>query len=280
MCGWLRQRGYWVLAATLAVAAVIAPHRSHAVVVGIEYYDRGFVNPDFTGGPLWTGYVDTTSDTLTIETWQELPEHGSEFWMPRNLPLVWHAYGPSVLGQPWTPYDVPDSFNGNIDDTFAFISSLSLRQMAWEAPVFDYTPPPPAPPLFVGVVEAVFTLNTIEIRPGWGGWAIGLPGADENHEFTVQTANPNTAAGQPLFDERMMPALPVQFPNLTPPLPLGPVEGTAFTSSTEATIEASFPSTVPIPEARQWLALAVVGLAAAVLAWRRRTTRERSASPA
>src|SRR5262245_41194584 len=135
-----------------ALAAVVWGRPAQAVLVGVEYYDRGVVNPEFAGGPLWTGFVDTETDSLTIQTWTELPLHGSDFWIPRDLPLVWPARN-SLGGL----YDVPDSFDGHIDDSFAFISNLTLRDMGWKQPFFDLESDPPR---LDHTEDVTFTLNT------------------------------------------------------------------------------------------------------------------------
>jgi hypothetical protein len=222
----------------MALAAFAWACPARAVLVDVEYYDRGAVNPEFAGGPLWTGVVDTTTDLLTIRTWQELPLHGNEFWIPQSLPMVWPARNSSG-----GLFDVPDTFDGRINDSFAFISDLTLRQMDWGAPVFDYVT---TPPTLLSVEDAEFTLSSIEVRPGWGGFAFGPPNASLL-QFTFLTANPfhttspDNSASQPKFDERIMPALPVQ--------------ATAFTWSTEATVLASFAAATPVPEARLWAAI-------------------------
>lgn len=221
-------------AALVAVAALLGMRESRAVLVAIEYYDQGIVNPTYAGGPLWTGYVDTAANTLEIQTWTELPLHGSEYWIPRDLPLVWPARTSTGA-----LYDVPETFNGHIDDTFAFISDLTLRQMGWLEPHFNYAT---TPPTTLTPTPATFTLSNIEVRPGWGGMAIKSPDPAIT-QFTFFTANPfrnaNNAAFQPLYDERVMPALPIQ--------------STAFIGSTGATISVAYLVTVAVPEAGAWL---------------------------
>jgi hypothetical protein len=242
---------------------------ARATLVVVEYYDRGIVNPEFAGGPLWTGIVDTGADTLTIQTWKELPLHGAEFWIPRSLPavpLVWPARDSAGNN-----FDVPDTFDGRIDDTFAFISDERLQDIEWKAPIFNYGT---TPPTLVGTVDVEYTLNTGDVWPGWGGWALqrNVPGVGIVKVF--ETANPSTLSGQPRFDERMMPALPIQPPGL-------PV---TYTSSTNATVTATYLSSLPstVPEAKQWLAIPAVFLSVLAIRWftqRRRavgTVAERS----
>ncbi|MBX3432818.1 MAG: hypothetical protein KF847_05825 [Pirellulales bacterium] len=234
---------------------------ARARLVSIEYYDRGVINPEYAGGPLWTGVVDTTTNTLTINTWIELPLHGAEFWVPQNLPLVWPAKHFNDLGEA-ADYDVPDDFDGTIDQTWAFISDQTLREMAWKAPVFNYNP---TPPILVDLVDATFTLSTIDLRPGWGGFAISF--AADPTEFTYLFANPShttdpdNSATQPPFDERIMPVLPV-----------GPTD---FTRSSEATVSIIASTPTSVPEAQAWQFAALASLAASA-SWLLRSGRRSS----
>jgi hypothetical protein len=237
---------------------------AQATMVAIEYYDRADVNPDFAGGPLWTGYVDTIADTLTIETWTELPLHGNEYWIPRNLPgqpLVWPARDANG-----NPYDVPGTFDGHIDNTFAFISDVHLRDMEWKAPIFDYSPLPDDPPIFLGTVDVEYTLDTGDVWPGWGGFALQV---NDNGNIVKQFRTSNPDPNQPLYDERIMPALPIQPPGAPQP---------TYVASTDATITAAVVplEPQPVPEASQWLcALLAVTVALAIrwLAQHRRAAR-------
>jgi hypothetical protein len=173
-----------------------------AVVVGIEYHDLGNPNiqPGPIGGPLWTGFVDTTADTLTIETWRELPGHGADFWMPTALPLVWPAV--TATG---ARYDVPDTFGdapGMINDSFAFISEHTLQEphsedhWGWELQLFDAFNQPTTR------VPKTFTGN-VPIYPGWGGYSY----EDEQGDQIFLTANPNPA--DVAYDESIMLWLPI-----------------------------------------------------------------------
>ena len=224
----------------ILLGVFVSSQASLGALVGIEYYDRANVNPEFAGGPLWTGFVDTTSNTVTIETWKELPLHGSEYWVPRNLPLVWSAYDSAGKA-----YDVPDTFDGTIDETWGFVSDETLRKMNW----FDTTFVPGDPPT-IDLVEAEFTLDTGEVWPGWGAFALqrNLNGTIEK---VFETANPSTQQGQPEFDENIMPALPVS--------------ATAWVASTEATVTATLGDVNAVPEAKQWIAISMIlaGLAMA-----------------
>jgi hypothetical protein len=255
---------------------------ARAVLVNIEYWDRANVNQDFAGGPLWTGFVDTAADTLTIETWQELPLHGADYWIPRQIPdtpLVWRAMGPSI--QPsnangefdqFVPYDVPDSFDGNIDNSFAFISEQHLRQMEWKRAVFadpqppvppDHPPNEPFPPVVDHYEDVEYTLDTGNVWPGWGGFALQEP-VNGVVMIVFHTAQPK--ANQPAFDETIMPALPVKHDGDEHP---------TYVASSDAIITAEIlePS-VPIPEPRPWLAIPAALLAAVVLRWFAQRRRE------
>lgn len=238
----------------------------------IQYYDRASVNPDFAGGPLWTGHVDTSDDTLTIETWTELPLHGIDYWMPRNLPaipLVWPAR--DALGN---HYNVPDTFDGHINNEFAFISDENLRQMEWKRAIFGPNPDPDGfPPIIMtGTEDVEYTLDTGEIWPGWGGYAHQKLEPGVGIVKVYETAQP--VAGQPAFDERIMPALPLQAPDASDP---------TFVASTNATITAVPMPLDPatIPEARQWLLMFAAFFAALGIRWltnRGRTVAARTES--
>jgi hypothetical protein len=139
------------VAACLAV--MFAAAAGNATLVEIDYLDRngtgGF--PD-NGGPHWTGVVDTVSNTLTINTWIDLPGT-PEFWTPNltALPLVW----PAVKSN-GSPYDVPDNWTGHIDASFGFVSPTSVRNMQWNEGVWGQAPGFSLPP-------------DADLYPGWGG---------------------------------------------------------------------------------------------------------------
>ncbi len=238
----------------MTLAAVLGDCEARADLVAIEYWDQGPSDTYPGGGPLWTGIVDTWEDTLTIQTWSELPGHGSEFWIPRDLPLVWKAYASNG-----SRYNVPDNWNGHIDDTFAFISDETLQQMRWLIPHFDYGTDPPTP---LPSTPASYTLNTIDIRPGWGGYAFAAPGTPLN-QYIYRTFNPlyttpANASNQPKFDERVMPVLPI-------------LAGAPPARSDFATVSVSFLVIEAVPEARQWAMLGVaLGATLSWSLWRRR----------
>lgn len=147
----------------------------------VEYRDLNPPTSPFpnAGGPLWNGFVDTDADDLTITAWSEIP--GSvEFWTPlwtptiTTLPLVWPAVDSSGA-----PFDVPEDFDGHINSQFAFISTVSARNMLWNEGTFS--------PL---VAE-------LDFYPGWGGLRRPIPGANPV-QFTFDTS----------ANERSMPWLP------------------------------------------------------------------------
>jgi hypothetical protein len=131
------------------------------------------------------------------------------------------------------------------------------------SPIYEYGT---TPPTFLGTVDVEYTLNTGDVWPGWGGYALqrNVNGAIVK---VFETANPSTLPGQPLYDERMMPALPVQPPGATEP---------TYVSSTDATITATriTTSVSTVPEARQWLSVPAAFLVA--LAIPRFTQRRRA----
>lgn len=236
-------------------------------LVPIEYFDERPGNPAL-GGPLWTGYVDTDADTLTIQTWQEYPLHGPEFWVPRNLvpevgatvqELVWPARNSSG-----DLHDVPETFNGRIDGTFAFISNLSLVEMnappvglqgqrGWYQPVFvDPDGNGPQDPVFDHYDSVTFTLgvddNTLgaeNVWPGWGGYAREYI-IDGKRETVFHTENPKLGQeGQSAFDERIMHGLAVS--------------ATLYGISSNATVTVGA-DVHPIPEASGWLAATIASI--------------------
>jgi len=125
---------------------------SSAALVGIEFRVPGNLpsHTETQGGPLWTGIVDTTLDTLTIYTWIEQAD-SIDFWSPdpTSMPLVW-----SAVDNTGAPFDVPDGFDGIIDSTFAFISPQNVHEMTWLQSATEGGPLLP--------IEATF-------YPGWGG---------------------------------------------------------------------------------------------------------------
>jgi hypothetical protein len=153
----LGQTGRRLLLTTICFVNLLAATASQATLVQIDYLDRngtgGFPN---NGGPHWTGVVDTVANTLTINTWIDLPGT-PEFWTPlwtpnlTTLSLVWPA-----VESDGSPYDVPDTWTGHIDASFGFISPTSVRNMLWNEGVWGQAPGFSLPP-------------DADLYPGWGG---------------------------------------------------------------------------------------------------------------
>jgi hypothetical protein len=157
--------------AQLAVGAALLltlASGASATLVLVEYNARNGEGDGFpdNGGPHWVGVVDTDADALTIYSWTELPGTPS-FWSPwipdlTAAPLVWPAV--SATG---TPYDVPDSFMGQIDSTFGFISPVSAQNMVWkegewgESPEFHLSPDSDFYPGWGGVRKPVFVDGSV-----------------------------------------------------------------------------------------------------------------------
>lgn len=236
-----------------AATLLLAPSLSlQARLVDIEYYDRA--GPAFpgSGGPLWTGVVDTVANTLTVETWTELPGHGSEWWTPADLPMIWNAVDGSG-----NIYDVPDDFGdeGVVDfgddaspaDDFAFVSPISSQQMNWYA--FDSG---------TGQVDTSQTVSfngAIPIYIGWGG--VGTL-VDPEGEIVYDVAQPNPQSSSTEYDYRVVPLLPIS--------------DTSIQTSTNATITVLPPQGASVPEASAFLC---VGAAALAYAARRRREASR-----
>lgn len=126
-------------------------------------------------GPHWTGQVDTTTDTLTIFTWLENPG-GTLFWTPASLPLTLSAL--TGGGTVHNPFDVPDSWDGTISTSWAFVLDVVNSDIPW----VEGTPKP-----FSNITSF-----------GWGGSIDGgalVPSLTETQvldlpdAYTVSTAN-------------------------------------------------------------------------------------------
>ena len=164
--------------AALATALVVS--HCQATLVWIDYLDQNLPGSSFpsSGGPHWTGVVDTVANNLTIHTWTEIPG-STQFWTPlwtpnlTVLPLVWPAVDANG-----DPFNVPDSFDGHIDSTFAFISTVSARSMSWNEGTYFLAP-------------------AADFYTGWGGVRRPLPGVSPAQLVFDVGAN-----------ERTMPQLP------------------------------------------------------------------------
>ena len=126
-----------------------------ASLISIDFND--------VGGPHWTGIVDTTADTLTIQTWTN---NAGLNWTPANLPLL-----PSWLAQDASgnSFDVPDTFDGTIDSTFAFVSPVANSAIAWNEG----------------------TSNQSTFFPGWGGFDFVIKRRDLNETGFALPSNAN-----------------------------------------------------------------------------------------
>lgn len=174
-------RGWLALLSFATSIGLLLAMPAAATLVAIDYRDQNPANSGFpdAGGPHWTGVVDTAANTLTIYTWTEIP--GSvQFWTPlwtpnlSTLPLVWPAVDASG-----SEYDVPDTFDGTIDSSFAFISTVSARNIQWN--------------------EGVFSLPDVaDFYPGWGGVRKPLAGT-----------SPPVLVYDMSGDETTMPLLPI-----------------------------------------------------------------------
>ncbi|TWU25811.1 hypothetical protein Pla144_30230 [Bythopirellula polymerisocia] len=228
----------------------------HADLVWLEFNDRASQSFPGSGGPLWTGVVDTVTNKLRIDTWREQPLHGTEFWTPAQLPttpMVWDAIGANGL-----PFDVPDNFglNGVVDfgndapanlaNDFAFVSPVSMQDMPWYA--FDLVNEE-----VDRTQELQFTFTTI-FFPGWGGDAY----LNQQGEKIFRVVKPTSTSGD-AFDYRMIPVLPISATNISSP--------TAATIT--VTLRDSTPNPViyAIPEPAAYLSLALVGAACGAASW-------------
>lgn len=248
------------LATFLTLASCLLVQTSgtlHADLVGIQYWDRGAANPNTNGGPLWEGVVDTVSNNLRIDTWKELPQHGTEFWVPGNLaqsPLVWPAYDSSG-----NLFDIGDDFGSviggtvSITDDFAFISPETAQNMDW---VYDVEGDGIGPDdrFIGGVVKPT--------RVGWGGFARQ---EEQNGPFVFYTS---AIEGEPDYDETTMPRLPVEDPNTSPftNALIASLDGTVVVTSRTKSPSA----VVSVPEASAFLSLGLVTSVFALGAWLRK----------
>ncbi|MEM8943683.1 MAG: hypothetical protein AAGD11_00755 [Planctomycetota bacterium] len=250
---------------------VLTTREVRADLVGITYWDRGEVNPATNGGPLWQGVVDTVANTLRIDSWRELPQHGAEFWVPGGLSgnaMIWTARDATGA-----VYDVPDTFGPvinqtvSIGDNFAFIAPLAAQNMSWFFDV-DGDGNAATPRSIGGVAKPT--------RIGWGGYARQetVNGPFVFYTSAIDGEDSFDPLTTPPYDERNMPRLPVEEPNSA-------ITGTsnAFLSSllgTNGTVLVSSRETNPaavivgVPEPSGFLCLGLVGTACALLGRKRR----------
>jgi len=76
-------------------------------------------------GPHVFATVNTTTDSMTINTWTEIAGN-FEYWTPSDLPRVYPAIN-SVGGT----YDVPDNWDGTIDSNWGFVNPDKLPVAGW-----------------------------------------------------------------------------------------------------------------------------------------------------
>jgi hypothetical protein len=83
--------------------------------------------------------VDTTADSLVIQTWVEGAGGVYEFWTPSATPLTFQAYFarsfPTTFAS-LTAFDVSDSWDGTIGSNWGFLSDLTKEEIAWNEGVF------------------------------------------------------------------------------------------------------------------------------------------------
>ncbi len=110
---------------TLLISFIVSVSSVNAALYEIEFID--------VGNATWTGQVNTTTDTLTIETWVSVQKTGGfayQTLLTPAVPMVWDAvYTPdnaTVL-----PYDIPDAFNGNFNGNWGFLSPIPLSAMTF-----------------------------------------------------------------------------------------------------------------------------------------------------
>ena len=144
-------------ATVLSVLAALCP-RADAALFSLSW---NFINPE----PLFTGTVDTSTDTFTIESWdsQNDPNFWSPgFWSPdlSNTSIfpdntwTWKAYQADG-----SLFDIPDNWNGSTNNRWAFISDLEWTSVPWNEGTFEST----RPQAKVGF-------------PGLGGYKLGRDG--------------------------------------------------------------------------------------------------------
>jgi len=95
-----------------------------------------FVDND---GPQWEGIVDTSLNTLTINSWVE-GAGGTGHWTPSAVPLIFRAYATPGVGtfqfNQLLAYDISDSWDGTIGPTWGFLSDLTKMTISWNEGVF------------------------------------------------------------------------------------------------------------------------------------------------
>lgn len=240
--------------ALLLALAVFGGGFAGADLVSIQYFDSASTSFPGSGGPLWTGVVDTVTNKLRIDTWTELPGHGEEFWAPASLPMVWDA-----VGAGGAPFDVPDTFglNGvvtfgndaNPATDFAFISPVSLQAMPWHP--FDSQAGEP------DTNQITEFVGPITFFPGWGGVAF-LNGSGDMVYRVAQTNPGSTIA----YDYRMVEAIPVSSTAVLP--------STAATVTVTERVETLHAIVTAVPELSASVRAGIIAVVCVVVACVRR----------
>ena len=228
-----------------------------ANLVSIEYFDQAFSDAvPGSGGPLWSGVVDTVTNRLRIDTWTELPRHSVEFWVPINLPIVWDARDsngdiydiPDSFGTTFAPNHPPDDLTATIGSDFAFISPLTAQEMQWKERTFTFDEQTNE---VLSVTEAEVSYTGFGVfMPGWGGYAKQtLSGFDYITDLE----------GSETFDEHIIPRLPIST--------------FSFSASVNSTITVTDRTITPVahitsvPEPSAFLGVALIGSASVVGVW-------------
>lgn len=154
-----------------AALFLIVPFAANATLISVEWTDND--------GPQWTGVVDTTTDSLIIQTWVE--GAGDTDWWTPSTPLTFQAYlapaFPATFAE-LTAFDVADDWDGTIGANWGFLSDLTKDVITWN--------------------EGVFTDNTS--RLGWGiaqfnsGSIEANFGTEMDFAFTPYRTNANRVA--------------------------------------------------------------------------------------
>lgn len=90
--------------------------------IATDFYSVSFT--PFLPGIEWEGIVNTHTDTLKITEWNSQPN--SNFWTPESIPLEL-----SAVTSNGDPFDIPNQWDGNIGDDWAFISKTSNFDLSW-----------------------------------------------------------------------------------------------------------------------------------------------------
>jgi hypothetical protein len=110
----------------VVVLVVAATNHSRGAEYAVEYTDNDRLH--------WTGVVDTTANTLAIDTW-EVYAHSRPFWRPDLDAGVLAADGNlwlfDAVIEDGSEYDVPDNWDGQIANNWAFLSRHAYGEIQW-----------------------------------------------------------------------------------------------------------------------------------------------------